>query len=72
MDYQTSLQSMKNEIIMELRYENQSIVEYCTKLNIAQSLNIAKLNIAKRSIDAQNLTIIILSEELKTVKKGNI
>ena len=58
MDYQSSLQAMKNEIIMELRNENQSIVE--------------KLNIAQRSIDAQSLTIISLSEELKTVKKGNI
>ena len=58
MDYQASLQSMKNEIIMELRSENQSVVE--------------KLNIAQRSIDSQNSTIISLSEELKTVKNGKI
>ena len=58
MDYQASLQSMKNEIIMELRNENQSIVK--------------KLNIAQRSIDSQNLKIISLSEELKTVKKGKL
>ena len=58
MDYQTSLQSIKNEIIIELRNENQSIVE--------------KLNIAQRSIDSQNPTIISISEELKTIKKGKI
>ena len=58
MEYQASLQSMKNEILTELRNENRSIVD--------------KLNITQRSIDSQNSTIISLSEELKAVKKGKI
>ena len=56
MEYQASLQSMKNEILTELRNENRSIVD--------------KLNITQRSIDSQNSTIISLSEELKAVKIG--
>ena len=57
MKNQSSLRQMKNEI-KELRNENRRIVE--------------KLNITQRSIDSQNSSIISLSEELKTVKKGKI
>ena len=58
MEYQASLQSMKNKILTELRNENRSIVDI--------------LNITQRFIDSQNSTIISLSEELKTVKNGKI